>query len=56
MENVSIKLAEFISGLTYNQISHEALEKIKGCLLDSFGCAFSGSTTEWGKIDPVQWS
>jgi len=50
MENVTMKLAEFISKLTYNQISHKALEKIKACLLDTFGCAVSGSTTEWGRI------
>ena len=45
-----MKLAEFISQLTYDQISHKAVEKIKSCLLDSLGCAFAGSTTEWGKI------
>lgn len=50
MENVTMRLAEFISHLTYNQISQKALEKVKTCLLDSFGCAVSGSTTEWGRI------
>jgi 2-methylcitrate dehydratase PrpD len=50
MENVTMKLAEFISQLTFDQISLKALEKIKSCLLDSFGCAFAGSATEWGKI------
>lgn len=50
MENVTMKLAEFISRLTYDHISHKARQKIKVCLLDSLGCALSGSTTEWGKI------
>jgi len=50
MENVTMKLAEFVSKLTYNQISQMALEKIKACLLDTFGCAVSGSFTEWGRI------
>ena len=50
MENVTMKLAEFISQLTYKHISHKALEKIKSCLLDSLGCACFGSTTEWAKI------
>lgn len=50
MENITMKLAEFASQLTYDQISREALEKAKACLLDALGCAFFGSTTEWGKI------
>jgi 2-methylcitrate dehydratase PrpD len=50
MEHVTMKLAEFISNLTYNQISQKALEKIKCCVLDALGCAVSGSTTEWGRI------
>ena len=50
MENVTIRVAEFINQLTYNQISNEALKKIKSCLLDSLGCALFGSGTEWGKI------
>jgi 2-methylcitrate dehydratase PrpD len=50
MENVTMKLAEFISQLTYEDISHKALEKIKSCFLDSLGCACFGSTTQWAKI------
>lgn len=50
MEDVTMKLAEFISQLTYDGISNRALIQIKRCVLDSFGCAFSGSLTEWGKI------
>ena len=50
MENVTMKLAEFNSQLTYAQISDKALAKIKDCVLDSLGCALWGSTMEWGKI------
>lgn len=50
MEDVTIKLAEFNAQLTYDQISGNALITAKKCLLDSFGCALFGSTTEWGKI------
>jgi 2-methylcitrate dehydratase PrpD len=50
MENVTMTLAEFISQLTYNQISDKALKKVKSCILDSLGCAFCGSTTTWGEI------
>jgi 2-methylcitrate dehydratase PrpD len=50
MENVTMKLAEFISQLTYGGISNKALTRVKRCMLDSLGCAFSGSLSEWGKI------
>jgi 2-methylcitrate dehydratase PrpD len=45
-----MKLAEFISHLTYDRIPPKALEKIKSCLFDSLGCAFGGSTAPWAKI------
>jgi 2-methylcitrate dehydratase PrpD len=50
MVNHTMKLATFVSQLSYDQITREALEKVKACLLDSLGCAFFGSTTEWAKI------
>lgn len=50
MGNVTIRLAEFIAQLSYDQISTEALRRVKCCLLDSFGCALLGSDTPWGKI------
>jgi len=50
MENVTMNLAEFISTLTYDQIPESALSRIKSCVLDSLGCAFSGSSTPEGKI------
>ena len=50
MEDATMKLSEFITQLTYAQISDKALEKTKRCFLDSLGCAFSCCTTEWGRI------
>jgi 2-methylcitrate dehydratase PrpD len=50
MENLTMKLATFVSQLSYDGITREALGKVKACLLDSLGCAFFGSTTEWAKI------
>ena len=49
-EPVTIKLAEFVSQLSYEQISDKAIESIKMCLLDTIGCALWGSTTDWGRI------
>ena len=50
MENVTWRLSEFIAKLTYDQISAEAVSKVKSCLLDSLGCALLGAGTKWGKI------
>ncbi|MDI7259281.1 MAG: MmgE/PrpD family protein [Thermodesulfobacteriota bacterium] len=50
MENVTMKLAEFISQLTFDKIPGGAIKKAKASLLDSLGCAFSGSTTQCSKI------
>lgn len=50
MENVTWRLSEFIARLTYDQISAEAISKVKSCLLDSLGCALLGAGTKWGKI------
>jgi 2-methylcitrate dehydratase PrpD len=50
MDGVTVKLAEFNSQLTYEQISANALKNVKKCLLDSLGCAFFGALTECGKI------
>lgn len=50
MENVTLKLAEFISQLTFDKIPSKAIEKAKASLLDSLGCAFSGSMTQCVKI------
>ncbi|MFH1480591.1 MAG: MmgE/PrpD family protein, partial [Pseudomonadota bacterium] len=50
MENVTLKLAEFLGQLTYDQIPEGVLSKAKSCVLDALGCAFLGSTAEPGKM------
>ena len=50
MENVTMKLAEFNSQLAYDQISNNALIKIRDCVQNALGCAVWGSTTKWAKI------
>ena len=50
MENITMKLAEFVSSLEYDHISDKAIQNIKNCFLDSLGCAIYGSTTQWGGI------
>ena len=43
-------LAEFISGLTYQQIPAEVLTRIKLLILDSLGCAIYGADLPWSRI------
>ena len=44
------KIAEFVSGLTYEQIPAEVRERIKLLILDSLGCAISGANLEWCRL------
>jgi aconitate decarboxylase len=44
------KIAEFVSGLTYEQIPAEVRERIKLLILDSIGCAIYGANLEWCRI------
>jgi len=44
------KIAEFVSGLTYEQIPAEVRERIKLLFLDSLGCAIYGANLEWCRI------
>src|ERR1700693_6222147 len=44
------KIAEFVSGLTYEQIPAEVRERIKLLILDSLGCAIYGADLEWCRI------
>jgi aconitate decarboxylase len=44
------KIAEFVSGLTYQQIPAEVRERIKLLILDSLGCAIYGANLEWCRI------
>jgi aconitate decarboxylase len=43
-------IAEFVSGLTYEQIPAEVRERIKLLVLDSLGCAIYGANLEWCRI------
>src|ERR1700730_10573231 len=44
------KIAEFVSGLTYQQIPAEVRERIKLLILDSLGCAIYRANLEWCRI------
>ena len=43
-------IAEFVAGLTYDQIPAEVRERIKLLILDSLGCAIYGANLEWCRI------
>jgi aconitate decarboxylase len=43
-------IADFVSGLTYEQIPAEVRERIKLLMLDSLGCAIYGANLEWCRI------
>jgi 2-methylcitrate dehydratase PrpD len=44
------RIAEFVSGLTYDAIPLEVRERIKLLVLDSLGCAIYGAKTPWCEI------
>ena len=44
------RIAEFVSGLTYDAIPVEVRERIKLLILDSLGCAIYGANTPWCEI------
>jgi aconitate decarboxylase len=44
------KIAEFVSGLSFEQIPAEVRERIKLLILDSLGCAIYGANLEWCRI------
>lgn len=43
-------IANFVSGLTYEDIPQEVRQRIKLLILDSLGCALYGTHLEWTKI------
>jgi 2-methylcitrate dehydratase PrpD len=43
-------IAEFVSGLTYDQIPADVRERIMLLMLDSLGCAIYGANLEWCRI------
>jgi 2-methylcitrate dehydratase PrpD len=44
------RIAEFVSGLTYEAVPQEVRERIKLLILDSLGCAIYGAHTPWCEI------
>ncbi|HEU5274713.1 MAG TPA: MmgE/PrpD family protein [Xanthobacteraceae bacterium] len=44
------RIAEFVSGLSYDRIPAEVRERIKLLILDSLGCAIYGAALEWCRI------
>ena len=49
-KEVTRELARFAAELTYDKIPAPVIERIKLCILDSFGCGIFGSTLPWAKI------
>jgi 2-methylcitrate dehydratase PrpD len=43
-------MAEFVSGLTYESVPAEVLQRLKLLMLDSVGCALYGSDLPWTRI------
>ena len=43
-------MAAFVSGLRYEQIPNEVIDRIKLLILDSLGCAIYGADLEWSFI------
>lgn len=44
------RLAQFIAGLTYEQVPPEVIGRIKLLILDSLGCAVFGTQLPWSRI------
>lgn len=43
-------IAQFVSGLRYEDIPPEVIARIKLLMLDSLGCALYGTSLEWSRI------
>ena len=43
-------IAAFVSGLRFEQIPREVIERIKLLILDSLGCAIYSVDLEWSRI------
>ncbi|OGT80626.1 MAG: 2-methylcitrate dehydratase [Gammaproteobacteria bacterium RIFCSPLOWO2_02_FULL_61_13] len=44
------RIADFITGLRYQDIPGAVIERVKLLMLDSFGCALYGTTLPWSRI------
>ena len=47
LENATRDLARFASGMRYEDVPKEVVERIKLCVLDSIGCSLFGATLPW---------
>jgi aconitate decarboxylase len=47
---ITRQIARFAADLTYDKIPPAVIERIKLCILDSFGCGLFGSTLPWSQI------
>ena len=43
-------IADFVAGLTYEQVPAEVIARIKLLILDSLGCAMFGAGLPWSRI------
>ncbi len=50
MKSITRDLSEFICSLMYQNITERAVERVKASILDSLGCALSGSGFAWAII------
>src|SRR5262245_29434436 len=44
------RMAQFVSGLRYETVPPEVMERIKLVILDSFGCGIWAAALEWSRI------
>ncbi len=49
-EVMAERLAEYVVGLRYEDLSEEVIQQAKMAVLDQLGCQLLGSTLEWNKI------
>lgn len=43
-------IAEFVSGLRFDDLPQPVIDRLKLCVLDTLGCGIYGSITRWGQI------
>jgi 2-methylcitrate dehydratase PrpD len=48
--SVTIKLADWVSGLSLDQVPEEVRELAGSCVLDALGCGLYGAAQPWGQI------
>ena len=51
IEYLSFQLAQWVEGLSWDDLPAEVVNELRRYLLDSLGCAFGGSQTpDWGMV------